>query len=199
VSERRRVALVAFLDLEGAYDGVPREALWYVLGMCGIGGKLLKAVKSFYECSESCVRVCQEESEWFEVKVGLRQGCVMSPWLFNLYMDGVVKEFKARIQNQGVNMVFDNNALKVSCLLFADDTVLIAESSEQLQRFVNEFVTVCNRRGLKLNVAKSKVMEARDGAIGDIAISMKGEIMEEVKDFRYLGVGRGICSSKPSS
>ena len=140
MSEKQKVVYMAFLDLEKAYDRVPREALWDVLKVYGIGGKLLHAIKSFYKCSESCVRVCQEESEWFEVKVGVRQGCVMSPWLFNIYMDAVVKEFKARTLGKGVNLKVNGDGLKVSCLLFADDTVLLAESENQLQRFVNEFV-----------------------------------------------------------
>ena len=58
--------------------------------MYGVGGKLLKAVQSFYADSRVCVRVGNDVSEWFPVNIGLRRGCVMSPWLFNVYMDGVV-------------------------------------------------------------------------------------------------------------
>ncbi|MBD5001258.1 hypothetical protein GUF49_06805, partial [Xanthomonas citri pv. citri] len=82
----------AFMDLEKAYDKVDREALWRVLRLYGVGGKLLKAVQSFYVDSRACVRLGSEVSVWFTVKVGLRQGCVMSPWLFNLFMDGVVRK-----------------------------------------------------------------------------------------------------------
>ena len=188
MNEKQKVAFMAFLDLEKAYDRVQRESLWEVLKIYGIGGKLLNAIKSFYRCSESCVRVCQEESEWFEVKVGLRQGCVMSPWLFNVYMDGVVKEFKARILDKGVSLKVGFESIRVSCLLFADDTVLIAESEEQLQAFVNEFVIVCERRGLKLNVGKSKVMSTGGANEGELVVNMKNETMEEVRDFKYLGV-----------
>ena len=81
----------AFLDLEKAYDRVDRDAMWNVLRLYGIGGRLLRGVKSFYVGSKACVRVGNEVSEWFPVRVGLRQGCVMSPWLFNLYMDGVIE------------------------------------------------------------------------------------------------------------
>ncbi len=52
--------------------------------------KLLSAVKSFYEEVSACVRISGETSEYFEIKVGLRQGYVLSPWLFNIYMDGVI-------------------------------------------------------------------------------------------------------------
>ena len=62
-----------------------------MLRVYGVGGKLLK-VQSFYVDSRPCVRVGNDESEWFPVNVGLRQGCVMSPWLFNVYMDGMVRE-----------------------------------------------------------------------------------------------------------
>ena len=60
--------------------------------MYGLGGRLLKGVKSFYVNSRPCVRVGNSVSVWIPVRGGLRQGCVMSPWWFNIYMDGVVME-----------------------------------------------------------------------------------------------------------
>ena len=59
-----------------------------MLRVYGVGEKLLKAVQSFYVDSRVCVWVGNDVSEWFPVNVGIRQGCVMSPWLFNVYMDG---------------------------------------------------------------------------------------------------------------
>ncbi len=58
-----------------------------------LGGRLLKGVKSFYVNSRACVRVENGVSDWFPVQIGLQQGCVMSPWLFNVYMDGVVRRY----------------------------------------------------------------------------------------------------------
>ena len=69
--------------------------MWNVLRLYGIGGRLLRGVESLYVGSKACVRVGNEVSEWFPVRVGLRQGCVMLPWLFNLYIDGVVREVNA--------------------------------------------------------------------------------------------------------
>ena len=65
---------VAYMDLEKVYDRIDRDAMWRVLSMYGINGKLLKVVQSLYERSEVCVRVCREEGEWFRVGVGLQQG-----------------------------------------------------------------------------------------------------------------------------
>ena len=95
----------AFMDLEKAYDRVDRGAMWSVLGMYGVDGKLLNAVKSLYDDSKACVRVGNEMSEWFPVRVGLRQGCVMSPWLFNLFIDGVVREVNTRVLGRGLGLV----------------------------------------------------------------------------------------------
>ena len=88
VCGKGKLLYLGFMDLEKAYDRVDRKGVWEVLEIYGIGGRNLEAVKSFYEGCEACVRVENEESEMFKVNVGLRQGCVMSPWLFNLYMDG---------------------------------------------------------------------------------------------------------------
>ena len=81
---------MVFMDLEKAYDKIDRNALWQGLRIYDVGGNLLRAVQSFYKESRACLRGEYGESEWFEVNVGLRQGCMMSQWLFNMYMDGVV-------------------------------------------------------------------------------------------------------------
>ena len=77
---KNKCLYVVYMDLEKLYDRVNGDAMWCILGMYGINGQLLKAVQSLYEKSEACVRVCREEGEWCEVGVGLRQGCVISPW-----------------------------------------------------------------------------------------------------------------------
>ena len=74
------------------YDTIDRHGMWQMLRVDGVGIKLLKAVHSFYVDSRACVWEGNDVSEWFPVNVGLRQGCVISPWLFNVYMDGVVGE-----------------------------------------------------------------------------------------------------------
>ena len=80
-----------------------------MLRMCGVGEKLLEAVQSFYIDSRACVRVGNDVSEWFPVNVGLREGCVMSPWLFNVYMDGVVREVNVRVLGKGLELPSANN------------------------------------------------------------------------------------------
>ena len=73
--------LFAFMDLEKAYDRITREGMWKMLSNYGIGGKLLEGVKSFYVNSRACVRVGNGVSEFFPVKVGLRQGCLIFTWM----------------------------------------------------------------------------------------------------------------------
>ena len=92
----------AFMDLEKAYDTFDRRGMWQMKRVYGVGGKLLKAVQSFNVESWACVRVGNDVSEWFLVNVGLRLGCVMSPWLFNVYMDSSRGECKGAWERAGV-------------------------------------------------------------------------------------------------
>ena len=111
---------------------------------------MFRSIKSFYRNSRACVRIGDRESDSFEVKVGLRQGCVMSPGLFNLFMDGVVREVKARIGDRGLGLVEGGNRQNwtINQILFADDTALVADSEGTLQQLVTEFDRVCKRRKL---------------------------------------------------
>ena len=122
-----------------------------MLRVYGVGGKLLTAVQSFYVDSRACVRVGDDVSEWFPVNVGLRQGCVMSPWLFNVYMDGVVREVNVRVLGKGLKVLSANGGrFEINQLLFTGDTALVADSEEKLCRLVSEFGRVCERRKLRV-------------------------------------------------
>lgn len=79
-------------------------------------------MKAFYK--EACVRVEGELSESFALGVGVRQGCVMSPWLFNIFMDGCMREMKAKVGNVGARLRLNEVSWSVVACLFADDTVV---------------------------------------------------------------------------
>ncbi len=83
--EKDRKLFAAFMDLEEACDRVDRKGQWDTLRMYGMGGKLFEGINSFYETASAFVQGSGELSESFNVEVGVMQGCVMSPWLINIY------------------------------------------------------------------------------------------------------------------
>ena len=106
---------------------------------------------SVYKDSRACVRVGNDVSEWFPVIVGLRQGCVMSSRLFNVYMGDVVQEVNVRVLEKGLELLSANGGrFEVNQLLFADDTALVADSEEKLCRQVSEFGRVCEGKKVEL-------------------------------------------------
>ena len=110
-------------------------------------------MQSFYIDSRACVRVGNDVSEWFPVNVGVRQGCVISPWLFNVYIDDVIREVNVRLLGKGLELLSASGGrFKINQLLFADDTALAADSEEKFCRLVSEFGRVCERRKLRVNV-----------------------------------------------
>ena len=117
-----------YSGLEKAYDTIDRHGMWQMLRVYGVGEKLLKEVQSFYVDRRTGVRVVNNVSEWLPVNVGLRQGCVMSPWLFNVYMDSVVREVNVRVLGKGLELMSVNGGrFEINQLLFADDTALVAD------------------------------------------------------------------------
>ena len=113
----------------------------------------------------------------------------MSPWLFNLYIDCMVRGVNVRVLGKGLDLLSANGSrFEIYQLLFADDTALVADSEEKLCRLVSEFDRVCERRKLSVNVGKSKVMRCFRYANGDrVHVIRNGELLEEVDCFKYLG------------
>ncbi len=142
-------------------------------------------------------------SESFNVEVGVRQGCEVSPWLFNIYMDGCIREMKVGVRDLCARLNMRGVEQPVVAGLYADDRMLLAESEGMLQRIVDEFDRVCKRRKVNVNAGKSKMMvfkRAREQTInvakpyrvGSEAIFgckmwLGKEKMEKVNEFKYLG------------
>ena len=85
--EKRKELYVALMNLEKVYDKVCREEMWKVVHKCGVDGYLIRSMSSLYDWSSACVRLSSRVREYFEVRRGMRQGCVMFPWLFNIFFD----------------------------------------------------------------------------------------------------------------
>ena len=113
----------------------------------------------------------------------------MSPWLFNVYIDGVVRGVNVRVLGKGLELLSANGGrFEINQLLFAYDTALVAASQEKLCRFLTEFGRVCERRKLRVNVGKSKVMRCSWYGNGDrMHVILNIEPLEEVDCFKYLG------------
>uniref|UniRef100_A0A673CDI6 Reverse transcriptase domain-containing protein n=1 Tax=Sphaeramia orbicularis TaxID=375764 RepID=A0A673CDI6_9TELE len=170
---------MCFVDLEKAFDRVPRGILWGVLREYGVRGPLLRAVRSLYDRSRSLVRIAGSKSDLFQVHVGLRQGCPLSPVLFIIFMDRISR------RSQGPEGVrFGDH--RISSLLFADDVVLLASSNLDLQRALGRFAAECEASGMRISTSKSEAM-VLDRKKVVCPLRVGGESLPQVEEFKYLG------------
>ena len=117
---------------------------------------MLNALKSLYTSVVSRVRVNGFTTDWFNVKNGLRQGCSLSPILFNMF----INEFALSVQALGKGIKLHDDE-RVSILLYADDIVLLAENENDLQSMLNLLDTWCSSNHLKINPTKSQIIHFR--------------------------------------
>ena len=111
-----------------------------------------------YVDSLACVRVKMGESEWFGIDSGVRCGCIISPWLFNVYMDTLIRDVKMGIGMRGMRFMEVGREWRLPGLLYTDDLILCVKLVEDLRDMVGWFIEVFRKRGLNVNAGKSKVM-----------------------------------------
>ena len=172
---------INFVDYKKAFDSVDRETLWKVLRHYGVPKKLVNMIKNSYE-GMSC-RVIHEGqlTKNFEVRTGVRQGCLLSPFLFILVIDWVMKTATKEKRN-GIQWTM---LTQLDDLDFSDDLALLSHSHRQMQDKTTELALISERVGLKINKRKTKIL--RTNATCETPIMLEGETLEEVKDFRHLG------------
>ena len=177
--------LVAFIDFSKAYDKVDREKLWSCLQSAGVEGRFLRFLQALYEGSVCKVKVDGQISDDFKVNAGLRQGCVLSPLLFSLYINGVVKKLK----EEKCGVVCSTSDEVVPGLLFADDTCLLASDESGLRKSLDVLIEWCKEWGVQINVAKSGVMHVRNKKVKrcNVTYDIDGKTIPMVTSYKYLG------------
>ena len=141
----------------------------------GIPDHLTCLLRNLYAGQEAIVRTGHETTDWLQIGKGIRQGCILSPCLFNLYAEYITRNAGLEeAQTAGRNI---NN------LRYADDTTLMAESEEELKSLLMQVKEENEKIGLKLNIQKTKIMAS--GPITSWQID--GETVESVADFIFLG------------
>ena len=134
---------IAFVDLEKAFDRVPREVVWWAMRKLGVDEWIIKLVQAMYVNARSRVRVNSSYSDAFGVNVGVHQGSVLSPLLFIMVLEALSREFRTGCPWE---------------LFYADDLVIIAESMEELIERLKEWKMRFSEKGLNVNIGKTKVM-----------------------------------------
>ena len=124
-------------------------------------------------------------SELFRIDSGVRQGSIMSTWLFTVYMGAVMKGVEMVMGRRGVRFLEEWRECRLPGLLYADDLALCGESEDDLGAMVGRFVEVCRRRGLKVNAGKSKVMILKEEGGLEREVHVDRIRLEHVLEFNY--------------
>ncbi|KAK3528988.1 hypothetical protein QTP70_014117 [Hemibagrus guttatus] len=159
-----------FVDLEKAYDRVPREELWYCMRKSGVAEKYVRVVQDMYERSRTVVRCAVGQTEEFNVEVGLHQGSALSPFLFAIVMDQLSEEVRQE---------------SPWTMMFADDIVICSESREQVEENLERWRFALERRGMKVSRSKTEYMCVNERE-GSGTVRLQGEEVK-VQEFKYLG------------
>lgn len=186
LSKKGTKLYVAFVDFKKAFDSVNHQKLLEAIRSEGIKGKFLSLLKSMYDSLLSCVRVNGEYSEFFECPQGVRQGCVLSPNLFSLFINQLASQIN-ETGRHGIQML--PGLIELFILLFADDVALLSTTVYGLQNQLNLLKVCCDNLQLNVNKDKTKIMVFRKG--GHLSKNEKwyyeGNQLEVVNKYCYLG------------
>ncbi|GFO36468.1 katanin p60 ATPase-containing subunit a-like 2, partial [Plakobranchus ocellatus] len=176
-SEWRELAQV----ISRAFDRVRHDEIIKQLTQLKIDGKDLRIIKNMYWDQKAAMRVEGEVSKFQNIKRGVRQGCVLSPDLFSLYSEIIMRNLEG---HPGIKIGGSN----INNLRYADDTVLIAENEKDLQQLLDIVKEESEKKGLELNRKKTEVMVvSRKQELPIINIYIKGTRLKQKDQFKYLG------------
>ena len=193
----RRV-FAAFIDIRKAYDRIWRDGLWLNMHQVGIQGKLWRIIKNLYQSVQSKVLLNNSHTDWFNIGVGVRQGCVLSPLLFNLFINHLAEEIiklKVGLKLNNTELGSDSDsdpdpAVSISILLYADDIVLLADTAEDLQLMLDKLYDHSYKWRYTVNINKSAVLifnpNPRDQT--KYEFKLNNLVIPLQSEYKYLGI-----------
>jgi len=179
--ERQKPLFLCFIDYTKAFDCVDHDLMWHYLQQLGVPLHIVSLLQSLYKDQEACVRVHQSKTAWFKVRKGLRQGCTLSPQLFNFYSEMILRHAITDSTEAGVKI----GGYTINNLRYADDTTLLAESKEDLKQMLLKIRDESKKAGLRLNIKKTKYMCTSPNDSGSLKVN--SDEIERVTTFSFLG------------
>ena len=172
---------VNFIDYEKAFDSVDRQTIWKLLRHYGVPAKITNIIRNSYEGMTCRVVHGQHLTDAFQVRTGVRQGCLLSPFLFLLAIDWVMKTSTSQKRN-GIQWTVWT---QLDDLDFADDLAILSHTLQQIQEKTNLISTHSASLGLTIHKGKTKILKVNNN--NTTPVTLAGEALEEVESFTYLG------------
>ena len=180
--EFQKPIFLNFIDFKKAFDSIHRETLWKILKSYGIPEVFINTFRNLYEGCSYCIKVEEGYSDFFDVETGVRQGCILSPLLFIIAIDYVMRK---AMNSTDFGIIWEAKR-RLTDLDFADDLALIAESSNAIQEMSCSLEVNAAKVGLRISSEKTKAMQIGNG--GQLnQIIVNGIPVENVNRFTYLG------------
>ena len=172
-----------FVDFSKAFDNVSRDILLSKLQKNGVDGKFFDILKTIYSNDMACIKIGTRYSVTFKPNKGVRQGCVLSPLLFNIFLADLQKD----LDSCNDNLKLDGNK-ELSCLIWADDILILSESENGLQKKLDTLGMYCTNNKLSVNTDKTECMIFnKTGRLMENKFFFKDTMIKNVRKYKYLG------------
>ena len=194
-----------FIDYAKAFDCVDHNKLFKILKEMGLPDHLTCLLRNLYVGQKATVTTGHGKTDWFQIGKGVRQICILSPCLFNLYAEYIMRNVGLEEVQAGIKIAGRN----INNLRYVDDTSLMAESEEELKSLLMKVKVESEKVGLKLNIQKTKIMASSpmtlweiegetvsDFILGGSKITADGDCSHEIK--RCLLLGRKVMANLDS-
>ena len=173
-----------FVDFTKAFDTIPRDKLLSKLSKLGINGKMFDILNSMYSVNTASFKINGGLTSEITINQGVKQGCVLSPTVFNLYMSDFEPSLKNSTSAEGPSLGDTN----VTCILWADDILMLSESARGLQNQMAFLERYSEANQLQVNIKKTKWIHFnKKGIFCKQSIIYQNECLEQIDNFSYLG------------
>lgn len=181
---RCRNTVVTFVDFKKAYDSIDRQTLFHTLEEFGIDRKTRSIIQQALTGTTSKVKFMGEISEAFHIHTGVRQGDGLSPLLFNMVLEKIVRTWENEIK--GIQLgIKKEQRIRVKCLAFADDLAILSNNREEARLALEKLHEISQKTGLQISYEKTQYIENKPA--DNLPITTQYGKVAQVSDFRYLG------------
>ena len=173
-----------FVDFKKAFDSIPRHKLFQKLLDYNINGKFYDCLVNIYSNDIACIKISEHITPSFLANQGVKQGCILSPTLFNIFL----ADFQRLVETNECNPVTLEEGTLLSCLIWADDILLMSKSKSGMDNMLSALKSFSEDNGMTLNIKKTKVMTFnKNGRHVRETFYFGQDKIETTRQYKYLG------------